>query len=71
MVSKRKDDGESLIKISETAVYLEEKHLRINQLEWIDLAVVKIWHQGAVVTSIEIKDDKGRVYKLKGEMVLE
>lgn len=50
-------------------VKLVEEHIRINELMWVDLAVVKVWHVGDVVTKIEIKDDKGRLYNLEGEMV--
>ena len=44
--------------------------LPINQFEMVDLAVVKFWRRGVVVTDIEFYDDV-YVYKMKGEMTLE
>ena len=46
------------------------EELLINEFKLVELAVVKFWRKGNIVTSIEIWDDQF-VYKLKGEMELE
>lgn len=57
--------------LGDTPYVKEERHYMVNQIEWIDLAVVKMWHVGDVVTSITIKADNGKIYKLVGEMKME
>jgi hypothetical protein len=47
-----------------------EGELPINEFSIVDLAVVKFWRRGLVVTDIEFYDDV-YVYKMKGEMNLE
>jgi hypothetical protein len=59
VVGKRKD------------VVLVAPHIMINEVAWIDLAVVKVWHAGDIVKEIEIKADNGKTYKLIGEMKME
>jgi hypothetical protein len=54
----------------EGVVLTDAKDVPVNQLMWIDLAVVKMWYQGDVVNQIEIKDDHGNTYKLSGKMVI-